>query len=544
MQMIKQFKSILLTMVILTTCVTTALSASAPKLDVAISDTAEYLLKTVENPQVGSIGGEWAVLGLSRSSCKVSDSYLNTYYSNLEAYVKACNGILSDKKYTEYSRVILALTALGKDPSNLAGYNLLTPLGDYDKTIWQGINGPIFALIALDSGNYTMPKNNSAKSQATREMYVNRILSLQLQDGGFAMSGTSADPNITAMALQALSKYKDTVAVSTAISKALTCLSALQNGTGGFTSYDNSESVAQAIIALGELGISLDDSRFVKNGNSLLDHFLTYYVEGKGFRHTADSSGSNDMATEQAFCALVSAQRNQNGGESLYSMGDAISVSDPSETSLPSGEGLADKHPDVKVQPITDLGKTFDDITGVYAGKETAIEALASRSIIKGYEDGSFRPGNTMTRAEYAAIVVRALGLTPRATDVFSDVSASSWYASYIGTANAYGIVKGRSASTFDPSGTITRQEATVMTARAAKLCGMDTAMTASEIRDMLAQFNDYVQVANWAQEAMAFCYSKNILDQSALDIKPTIPITRGEIAQMLFHMLGKANLL
>lgn len=97
------------------------------------------------------------------SDAAVPQSYWDNYYSNLENYVKAHNGVLHSRKYTEYSRVVLALTAIGKEPSNVAGYNLLTPLGDYDKTIQQGINGPIWALLALDSGNYAMPVNAEAK---------------------------------------------------------------------------------------------------------------------------------------------------------------------------------------------------------------------------------------------------------------------------------------------------------------------------------------------------------------------------------------------
>ena len=149
-----------------------------------------------------------------------------------------------------------------------------------------------------------------------------------------------------------------------------------------------------------------------------------------------------------------------------------------------------------------------------------------------------------MTRAEFAATVVRTLGLTPKTGDVFDDVANSNWYASYVGTAYTYGIVNGKSTSTFDPSGIITRQEAAGMVARAAKLCGMDTSLTASEIRDLLAQFDDYVEVSTWAQEPVAFCYSEGILNQSELEIQPAIAITRGEIAQMLYNMLGIANLL
>lgn len=537
----------LLTVILVLCSVNISFAAITSDIESAVDDMAACIVKTVPCAQVGSISGEWAILGLARSDCKVNGSYYQTYYSNVEAYVKACNGVLSDKKYTEYSRVILALTAIGKDPSNVAGYNLLTPLGDYDKTIWQGINGPIFALIALDSGNYDMPMNSSAATQATRNMYVKKILSLQLDNGGFSLNGISTDPDITAMALQALSKYQDNTNVAVAISKALTRLSLMQNSMGGFTCYEasNAESVSQAIVALGELDISLEDNRFVKNGHSLVDNLFTYYVKGSGFKHTEDNSGANQLSTEQAFYALVSAQREIKGENSLYNMSDAILVADSSATDNKSGEGLTGKNADVKVQAITTPDKTFIDISGANASKyKIAIETLASRGIIGGYEDGTFRSQNTMTRAEFATIIVKALGLTPKNTTVFKDVAAPSWYAPFVGTAYTYGIVYGKSTSTFDPSGIITRQEAAVMVARAAKLCGLNIAMTTYETRDALAQFDDYVKVAVWAQNSMAFCYSNNILEQSDFEIQPAKAITRGEISQMLFNMLNKANLL
>ena len=131
--------------------------------------------------------------------------------------------MLHERKYTEYSRVILALTAIGRDPSNVAGYNLLTPLGDFEKTIWQGLNGPIWALIALNSGSYDIPKNPSAKTQATRQLYINEILNNQLADGGWNHTDTgNSDPDMTAMALQALAKYQDQKSVQSATDKALT----------------------------------------------------------------------------------------------------------------------------------------------------------------------------------------------------------------------------------------------------------------------------------------------------------------------------------
>ena len=83
-------------------------------LEEAINDTAAYIYDTVSNPQVGSIGGEWAVLGLARSGYDVPEEYYQHYYSTVEKYVKACDGVLHEKKYTEYSRLVVALTAIGR----------------------------------------------------------------------------------------------------------------------------------------------------------------------------------------------------------------------------------------------------------------------------------------------------------------------------------------------------------------------------------------------------------------------------------------------
>lgn len=526
-------------------------SVSEDTLGNAVTDTAQYMYKTVKSPQVGSIGGEWAVLGLARSGYTVPEEYYQDYYATVEAYVQACGGVLHDKKYTEYSRVIVALSSIGRDARNVAGYDLTKALGDYDKTIWQGLNGPIWALIALDSRNYPMPQNPEAKTQATRQMYIDRILECQLPDGGWSLfGGTSAassgdnvsDPDITGMALQALAKYQDQTAVKKATEEALACMSKQQRGDGGFASWGtaNSESVVQMIVALCELGIPLDDPRFVKNGNTMLDNLMTYYLPGNGFLHTANGSGSNQMASEQAFYGLVAAQRAAQGKNSLYRMSDAISITKGEDQQ--AGAGLEGKHADVNAQPIISPGKTFDDISAHV--NQPAIEALASRGIITGYNDTTFGPEDTMTRAQFATIVVRALGLPLAATDNFTDVSAGAWYASYVGTAYTYGIVNGTSATTFNPNGTITRQEAAAMVARAAKLCGMDTAMDTAAIRDMLAQFGDYVTTSEWARESLAFCYNADILNQSDLNIQPKVAIKRCEIAQMLFNLLGSANLI
>ena len=540
MKQIRKFAALILAFSVLFSLAVPAFAASSVQSE--MNKSAAYMVSAVKAPEIGSIGGEWAVLGLARSGYSVPANYYDDYYARVEKYVKNCSGVLHERKYTEYSRVILALTAIGRDPSNVAGYNLLTPLGDFEKTIWQGLNGPIWALIALDSGNYDIPKNPAAKTQATRQLYIDEILNNQMKDGGWSLTGTGdSDVDISAMALQALAKYQDQKAVKTATDKALTWLSKNQDSKGGFASWGttNVESVAQVIVALCELGMDLNDSRFVKNGHTLTENLLSFRQSNGGFYHVLDGSdGNNQMSAEQGFYALVAIDRAENSKNSLYRMGDVTKNTAKPSTTVKKGSADAS----VSVPAVSAPGTTFSDVKN--HANQTAIEALASRGIINGMGQGTFMPNKTMTRAEFAAIVTRALGLAAKDTKVFSDVPSSKWYAGYIGTANSSGIVNGVGNGKFNPEGTITRQEAAAMVARAAKLCGLDTAMDAAATRDMLAQFGDYRSVASWAKEPMAFCYSANILDQSELNIEPTKAILRCEIAQMLYNMLTAAELI
>ena len=533
--------SILLAIVLLAGLSVPVSAANKSELDSAVNGAASYILDTVKNPQVDSIGGEWAVLGLARSGYAVPDSYYEGYYRTVEKYVRDCKGVLHARKYTEYSRVILGLTAAGFDPRDVAGFDLTAPLEDFEKTVWQGINGPIFALISLDSIGY-------ANSQ--RDKYIAEILRRQLNNGGWNLSGGTtadtknghADPDLTGMALQALAKYQNKAEVRAATEKALDCLSKMQDASGGFTGWGsaNVESSAQALVAMCELGISVDDTRFVKNGRTIVDNILTFRVSDGSFKHTYDGSGNSQMSTEQAFYALVAVKRAAEGKNSLYRMDDTVRRGEFAP--LPDLPGLPGKHPDVTVMPVTTPGKTFPDIKN--HTNRPAIEALAARGIINGKSDTVFDPDATMTRAEFASIVVRGLGLPEESNPPFADVPAASWCARPVATAYFHEIVTGTSAATFNPNGTITRQEASVMVARAAKLCGMDTARNETEVRDTLAPFGDYRTVASWAQSYMAFCYDTGILDDSALDIKPAEAVKRCEIAEMLYRMLNMANLL
>lgn len=295
----------------------------------AVSDlygaTGKYLSEKVSNPVIASIGGEWAVIGLSRSGYPVDNGYYGRYISNVINTLKEENGILHDKKYTEYSRVVLALTSIGYDVTNVAGYNLLEPLADYDKVIWQGINGPIWALIAFDSHGYDIPSAPEGKKQATRENLIDRILDLELAAGGWTLSGSKTDADMTGMAIQALAPYYNSRAdVKSAVDRGLEALSKMQNNEGGFGSWGttNSESCTQVIVALATMGIDMDaDERFIKNGKTVVDALMTYAVPGGGFGHESNAQ-VDGMATEQAYYALTAYYRLLGGKSSLYDMND------------------------------------------------------------------------------------------------------------------------------------------------------------------------------------------------------------------------------
>ena len=288
-----------------------------------ISATGQLLMDSVAEPTYGSVGGEWLVMGLARSGMEISPEYFESYFQNLSAYTAQQGGVLHDRKYTEYSRVILAVTAMGEDAADVGGFNMLLPLADFEQTCFQGINGPIFALLALDSGDYDIPENTADSTQATRDLYVDYIINAQLPEGGWSLMGGEAEIDLTAMALQALAKYQDRKDVAEAVEKGIAILSECQNENGGYQFNENEqascESVAQVIVSLAELGISLDDSRFVKGGKTLLDGLMQFRQADGGFSHLV--GGETDLlATEQAFYAMVAADRIAKGESSLYRM--------------------------------------------------------------------------------------------------------------------------------------------------------------------------------------------------------------------------------
>lgn len=285
----------------------------------------QTVLSLMDTKEEAVYGNEWLVLDLVRDEQAVSPYYLK----DLIDTIIAKEGVLHTGRgdYTNYAKAVLILTALGIDPTNIAGYNLIESVSHYPMVAQQGVNGVIYALLALDCGNYEIKVPDNLPFIITRDTYIKSILNNQLADGGWDWAGKQADPDMTAMAVQALAPYYDSNEdVKSAVDNALQTLSNLQQPDGGFQTEDaayeeSSESTSMVILALTTLGIDpTKDPRFIKEGNTTIDNLCSFAVNG-GFSHTKGGL-YNDLSTDQGYRALVAYHRLLEGKTSFYDMSD------------------------------------------------------------------------------------------------------------------------------------------------------------------------------------------------------------------------------
>ena len=311
--------------------------------------TMAKMAATVTAPVFGTTAGEWTVFGLARGGYYAKDSaYFADYYDRIVETVNTTaasvdlNGALHKSKSTDNSRLIVALSAIGKDATTVGDWNLVEAYSanGFSWIKKQGINGPIWALIALDSHNYV------TSDTTIRQQCVDAIVAAQHDDGGWSLMANTAlasDPDITGMALTALYPYRDQAAVAAACSEAIACLSAMQHDNGTFASggAECSESCAWAIIGATAWGINPDtDERFIKNGKSAVDGLLAHYVEAESMFQHVIGGGANAMGTDQGCYGLVAYDRFMNGKAALYDYSDVtfdppVTPEEPSEPTDP-----------------------------------------------------------------------------------------------------------------------------------------------------------------------------------------------------------------
>lgn len=267
----------------------------------------------------GSYYADWYYIAFSQYglNCKNQKS-INALEKKVEEFY---SGDLSSVKVTDMQRTAFALSACGVDITNVNGHNLLADAtynrAEVKPLNSQGLNSVAYALLLLDSKNYTVPDTY----ETNREKMISILLKSELEEGGFALFGEYPDIDMTSIVMQALSPYKNRADVKSSLNKCVNILSSRQDATGGYKSFSNEiscESTAQVVLCLTAMGINpSSDSRFIKNGNSVIDGLMNFKLSDGAFSHFKNAKADN-MATYQALCALVSTYRFMNGEKSFY----------------------------------------------------------------------------------------------------------------------------------------------------------------------------------------------------------------------------------
>lgn len=345
---------------------------------------------------------DWYVVGLARSG-NMTDQQKTEYYKKTVKYLEQNE---NDRMYaTDYARIIIGLTAAGWDVTDVDGRNLLEPLSDMEFATQSGINAAAYTLIAYDTHGYDIPQATARKIQTTREGLIEYILEKQKATGGWNWDDMSSDADVdmTAMVLQALAPYcTSDEDVEEACNKAVTVLSAKQADNGTYVSWgvESASSIAEVIAALTSLGIDPDnDSRFVKEGNSLIDGLNSLAAEGGGYVY-GESSSANDYSTKQGYYGMVSYYRYLAGENSLYNMTDVDIKENPVITDdTGSGEGSGDN-------TDQDTGARGSD-----ADKNTASESQSGK-------DGSAATGDDFDPGLWGALAMISLAAAAAAAAV------------------------------------------------------------------------------------------------------------------------------
>jgi len=186
----------------------------------------------------------------------------------------------------------------------------------------------------------------------------------------------------------------------------------------------------------------------------------------------------------------------------------------------------------------------FRDMANHWA--EDAVNDMGSRWIIEGMADGGFSPDREITRAEFAAILVRGLGLQPASeTTPFSDVKPSDWYSGALSTAYAYQLINGSEEGSVRPLERITREEAMAMIARAMKITELQSKLPVRTAESVLRPYADAADASAWAQSGIADCIQSGVVSgRGPTRLAPKAYMTRAEVATIVQRLLQKSGLI
>lgn len=299
------------------------------------------LLSDGEKFPAGTSVCDWVAIALALSG---SEEDYTSYLDSLREYVEnayALNGTLDRVKSTTCHRICLTVLALGGDPTHFGNKTDGTPIdliadGTYDfpgdSIGAQGLNGWIYALIALDAAHIDPP----ADARFSREDMIAQILDAQEADGGFGFISGTSDVDITAMALQALAPYRDMCA--DAIEAALGYLGDSMDGQCFYTAYSeaSAESTAQVVMALCALGIDpQSDSRFLRGDHSLLTALDSFRLSDGTYAHSHGEEEGNYLASAQVLLALTALWKLRSADGWIFDFTNPFIPNQKSTNSLP-----------------------------------------------------------------------------------------------------------------------------------------------------------------------------------------------------------------
>lgn len=471
-------------------------SISEQEISDAIDEIVKYIYENNKELELT----EWQIIGMTAAGIEVPEKC----YEDLEEYVKAHEGIF--RKITDYAKLAMATVALNHDPRDVSGYDIIEKIYNNDNMTLQGTNGPIFALIALDACSYSIPND----ALWTREKLLDHILNQQNLDGGFSLTyGEISDIDLTAMAIQALSRYQENPEIAAAIERAIEFLSQKQSADGGYTAWgdSSSESISQTIIALSALGIDpLKDLRFVKDGN-LISKLFSFREADGGFSHI-EGEGTNDMATEQALVALAAYKRFLDGKSWIY-------------------------HMEKEKETFPDDNVSFVDINNASEWAKEYIGKAKKYGLMEGKGHNRFEPKENITRVEFAALLGRLLKLDEnnKAQQVFTDVKPDSWYFGYVMKCYEEGIITGKTEDKFMPNDYITREEMAIMLQRALSL---------ETVEDVMLK--DIQEASQWAVQGIKAVVGNQIMIGDNGVFSPKQNVTREMAATVIVRVFERGE--
>lgn len=282
----------------------------------------------------------------------------------------------------------------------------------------------------------------------------------------------------------------------------------------------NIKAEAAEVIFEASDGYPIDPQSLEDIFNEDLKYVLAYEVDGEPVI-------SKDSGNEEITIYRKVKQDGEFG--TVYKFVNKITLG---ETKDPVEEAPVEEEPTEKI--------VFTDITEEYGFAKVAIEELAAKGIINGMGDGKYAPEGVFTRAQFAKIMVEALGYEQlEYTGKFTDVKSDDWFAPYVESAIENGLFKGRSEDTFDPNSEITRQEMATTVGRGAILAEVVEEARMAKFTMDKSDFKDKDLVADWAAKEVAWLEAQKVFaDIATENFEPTKVINRAEAALVVYKAL------